>query len=84
MSLGTGPDYYNGINRAEDEQIKLQEKVDAWWNDLDDNYKFELIEPYYSDRAHLMGLAEMWKGIDWSEKVSLWEEEQEGFHGVKA
>lgn len=83
MPIGNGPDIEQ-FNREEERQIKLQEKIDAWWNDLDDNHKFELIEPYYPDRAHLMGLTEMWKGIDWSEKVGLWEEEQEGFHGVKA
>ena len=83
MPIGSGPDYHNGINREEDERVKLADEVQNWWDSLDDNYKFELIEVYYPDKAHLMDVEEMWEGIDWSEKVSLWEEELKGFHGVE-
>lgn len=58
-----------------DKQNKIQKQVNDWFYNLDDNHKFELLEPYFPDRAHLMGLTEMWNAIDWSEKVSLWEEE---------
>lgn len=36
----------------------LKSKVQAWWNDLDDNEQYELLEPYYPGKAHLMGLTE--------------------------
>ena len=39
-------------NPEEERQIELHEKVDKWWYDLDDNYKFELIESYYPDDAY--------------------------------
>ena len=83
MPIGQGNDYYDGINRAEDERVKLAEKIDKWFYDLEDNHKFELLEPYYPDKLHLMGMDEAFEGLDWSEKVSLWEEEQKGFHGVE-
>lgn len=57
--------------------------VNDWFHSLDDNHKFELLEPYYPDKLHLMGMDEAWEGLDWGEKVSLWEEELEGFRGVK-
>ena len=82
MPIGNGPDIEQ-FNREEDRQIRLQDKVDKWWHSLDSNYQFELVEPYYPDRAHLMDVDEMWNGLDWSKKISLWEEELEGFHGVK-
>ena len=70
-------------NSEEEKELKIYEDVEAWWRDLDDNYKMELMESYYPDRAHLMNVDTMWNGIDQSEKVSLWEEELPGFHGVK-
>jgi len=27
-------DYYNGINKEEDKDIKLTEKIESWWEDL--------------------------------------------------
>ena len=80
--IGNGPDIEQ-FNREEEKQIKLQDKVQAWWDGLDDNRKYELLEPYYPDKLHLMGMDEAWEGIDWSERVSLWEEALEWFHGVK-
>jgi len=74
MSLGTGPDYYNGINRKEDKRVKLADKIDDWWNSLDDNHKFELLESCYPDKAHLMGLTEMWEGLSWEDKLDIWKE----------
>ena len=64
-------------NKEEEEQLQLQEKVDKWWYNLDDNYKFELIESYYPDKAHLMGLEEMWKGLDWNDKWDIYRGEKD-------
>ena len=79
--IGNGPDIPS-YNKEEDKRIKLAEKIDEWWNSLEDSEQFELLEPYYPDKLHLMEMDEAWEGLDWSEKVSLWEEELEGFHGV--
>jgi len=77
MPIGNGPDYYDGNNRLEDEQIKLQNKVDKWFFDLDENYQFELLEPYYPDKAHLMGITEMWNGLDWNDKWEIYRDEKD-------
>jgi len=51
----------------------LKAKIQDWWDNLDDdNYRYELIENYYPDKAHLMGIEEMWNGLDWEEKYELY------------
>ena len=73
--IGTGPDYYNGINREEDKRVKLGDEVQAWWDNLDDdNYKFELLECYYPGKAHLMGLTEMFEALDWQDRLDIYRE----------
>ena len=67
-------DYYNGINREEDERVKLAEQIDKWWNSLEDNYKYELLEPYYPDRLHLMGMDEAFEGLSWEYKLDIYNE----------
>ena len=75
MPIGQGADYYNGTNKEEDERIKLAEEVQEWWESLDDNYKFELIEVYYPDKAHLMDVDEMWEGLDWQDRLDIYKRE---------
>ena len=51
----------------------LKAKIQDWWDNLDDdNYRYELIENYYPGKAHLMGIEEMWNGLDWEEKYELY------------
>jgi len=59
--IGNGYDYYNGINREEDRQVNLGDEVQDWWDSLTDNRKYELLEPYYPDKLHLMGMNEAWE-----------------------
>lgn len=61
----------------EERQLRLQEKVEEWWYGLDDNYKFELIESYYPDDAHLMNVDEMWNGLDWNDKWDIYRGEKD-------
>ena len=68
-------DYYDGNNRAEDLQVKLSDKIDEWWNYLDESEQYELLEPYYPDKAQLMGTTEMWEGLSWEDKVDIYLEE---------
>ena len=65
-------DCYDGNNKEEDRLVQLGDKVQEWWGNLDDNTKYELLANYYPDKAHLMGLDEMWNGLDWSTKVDIY------------
>jgi hypothetical protein len=65
------------MESEEERQLRIKEKVNRWWYDLDDNYKFELIESYYPDKAHLMGLDEMWGGLDWNDKWDIYRGEKD-------
>ena len=77
MPIGDGPDYYDGINKDEDEQIKLQDTVEKWWHTLYDNYKYELLEPYYPDDLNFMGMDDAWNGLDWNVKWEIYKDEHE-------
>lgn len=37
-------------------------------------HKFELLESYYPGKAHLMGLTEMWRGLDWEVRLEIYRE----------
>ena len=77
MPIGNGPDYYDGVNKIEEEQLRLREKVNKWWYDLEDNYKYELIESYYPDKAYLMSADAMWEGLDWNDKWDIYRGEKD-------
>ena len=40
-------DYYNGINKVEDAQVKLQDQVCAWWDSLTEEEQHELMMDWY-------------------------------------
>ena len=65
-------DYYDGNNKEEDRLVKLGDKVQEWWDDLDDNTKYELVANYYPDKAYLMGLDEMWNSLSWNDKADIY------------
>jgi len=73
--IGNGPDYYTGINREEDRQVNLGDEVQDWWDSLTDNRKYELLEPYYPDKLHLMGMNEVWEGLSWEDQLEIYKEE---------
>ena len=76
--IGNGPDIPS-YNKDEEEQIKLQDKVEKWWRDLDESYKIELMEGFYPDQAPLLMEAdEMWNGLEWQDKLDIYNE-AEGF-----
>ena len=56
----------------EERQLRLKEKVDVWFFNLDSSYQFELLEPYYPDKAYLMDISEMWNGLDWNDKWDIY------------
>ena len=65
-------DYYDGNNKEEDRLVQLGDKVQEWWDNLDDNTKYELVVNYYPDKPHLMGLDEMWDGLSWNDMVDTY------------
>jgi len=80
--IGDGSDYYTGINREEDRQVNLGDEVQEWWDSLTDNRKYELLEPYYSDKLHLMGMNEAWEGLSWEDQLEIYKEENGYGDGV--
>jgi len=45
-------DYYNGINKEEDEQVKLQDKVYNWWESLSEQKQWDIIEDYMPENIN--------------------------------
>lgn len=75
MPIGNGPDYYIGVNEDEERIMALADKINDWWENLDDNEKFGILENYYPDKAHLMGLTEMWDNLSWEDQLDIYKEE---------
>ena len=71
MSIGDGPDIEQ-FNRAEEKLVKLGDEVQAWWDSMDDKYKYEIMEGYYPDHSHLLDLTEMWEGISWENQLDVY------------
>jgi len=72
MPVLDGYDYYNGNNPEEDKLVKLGDEVQGWWDSLDDNYKYEILEGYYPDKLHLMGMNEAWEDLSWDDRLDIY------------
>ena len=59
-------------NPDEEKQIKLQDEVQKWWDNLDDNLQFELLEDYYPDRIGTDDEDGMYDGLDWEQKLEIY------------
>ena len=70
-------------NKKEEEQIKIQDKINNWFWSLEAIFQRELVEDYYPDKSHLLPITEMWEGLDPTERVIIWEENQPGYNGVE-
>jgi len=73
MSIGTGPDYYNGVDRVREAEQKLMDEIDEWWNNLDESIKEEIIETYYPDII-IYDKDEMWEALDSDEKLEAYKD----------
>ena len=80
--IGNGPDYYIGVNENEERIMALADKMDEWWNSLDDSHKFELLEPYYPDELHLMGMDEAWERLSWEDQLEAYKDNN-GYNEVE-
>jgi len=47
MSLGTGPDYYNGVNREREAEQKLMDEVYDWWDSLTEEEQLKVLLDWY-------------------------------------
>ena len=74
MPIGDGPDYYNGINREEDKRVKLADKVNEWWEDLDESEKLDVIEGIYPNEVGLIDSDELWERTDWKIRLDSYKE----------
>ena len=74
MSIGTGPDYYNGINREEDERVKLGDTVQAWWESLEKSEKLDVLEGIYPDQVGLIDGNELWERSSWDMQLEAYKD----------
>jgi len=70
MGIGAGPDYYNGNNPEEDRRVKLGEKVQEWWESLDEIEKEEMLEGY-TWKSDLLSYDEFWESLDWDDRLDI-------------
>ena len=71
MTIGNSfdlPEY----NKEEDKLVKLGDKVEEWWDDLDYRLQVELMEAEYPDDSNIMEVSEMWDGLSWDDKVDIY------------
>jgi len=47
MSLGTGPDYYTGVDRVREAEQKLMDEVYDWWDSLTEEEQLEVLLDWY-------------------------------------
>lgn len=64
-------------NEEKERQLKLKEKVNKWWYELDETYKFELMDGYYPDDAPFMDVDEAWNLLDWNDKWDIYRGEHD-------
>jgi len=53
-------------------KLNLHDKIQEWWDSMDDNYKYEIMEGYYPDRSHLLDLTGMWERIGWENQLEIY------------
>ena len=74
MSIGTGADYYNGINRGEDKRVKLGDEVQKWFDGLDEDEKLIVLESTYPDQVGMISCDELWERTSWNDKWDIYRE----------
>ena len=72
MPIGNGPDYYDGVNREREKEVKLGDKIQDWWDNLDESEKLDVIESLYPDEVGLIDSDELWMRTDWGDKLDIW------------
>jgi hypothetical protein len=55
--------------------MPIEDVVAEFWNSLDYQERYELMEDWYPDHAYLLDIDEMWDGLDWKDKLDIWKTE---------
>ena len=73
MPIGNSPEPPE-YNKKEDRSVKLGDKVQEWWDNLDDNTKYRQLLPYYYSAWLLKkrNFNEMWGNLSWNAKVDMY------------
>jgi len=66
-------DYYNGINKVEDEQIKLQDTVYDWWESLTEQKQYDIISNWCpEDITEESDADDMFGNMLWNEQFRIY------------
>lgn len=66
-------DYYNGINKEEDRQTKLMDKVYEWWNSLTKQKRFDVMLDWYPMEVHKdTNIDKMFGDMANTSQIELW------------
>lgn len=73
MPIGDGPDIPN-YDKEREKEIKLGDKVNTWWYNLDEPGKLDVLKAIYPDQVGLIGSDELWERTDWNEQLEVYKE----------
>ena len=69
-------DYYNGINKEEDKQVKLQDTVYDWWESLTEQEQWDIIEDHIGieNMNKETNPDEEYGNLSWDEQFDIYKE----------
>lgn len=73
MPIGDGPDIPN-YDKEREKEIKLGDKVNTWWYNLDEPGKLDVLKAIYPDQVGLIDPDELWERTDWNEQLEVYKE----------
>lgn len=68
MSIGNGPDIPS-YDKEREKEVKLGDEVMAWWFDLDELVKLDVLEDIYPDQVGLIDSDELWERLSWNDQL---------------
>ena len=74
MPIGDGPDIPSH-DKEREKEIRLGDKVNDWWEKLDEFEKLEILERIYPNQAGLIDSDELWERTSWDEQLDIYKEE---------
>ena len=74
MPIGNGPDIPS-YDKEREKEAKLGDKVMAWWFNLDESEKLDILDFTYPDQVGLIDSNELWERTSWGEQLDIYKEE---------